>query len=81
MVNLAPKQEILQLIHKGKSLRLQVNNELSSGIHTNEAAMLGEILVQGFIPHGYKGMTRKIGTIGQKTAKDNIKKRWAICNG
>jgi len=73
---LTPKDEIASLIQQGKSLRAQANQALSTGIHTNGASIVGDVLVKTLVPHGYKRIARKIGKAGQKTAKENIKAQW-----
>ncbi len=73
---LTTKDEISYLINKGGTLHTQANQALATGVHSNEASIIGDILVKEFIPHGYKRIVRKVGTIGQKTARANIKTQW-----
>lgn len=72
-IELKPDEEIGILIHRVKTLKQQAYQEYSTGFHTKETNLIGDVLVSAFIPHGLKSIARKTGSIGQKNIKDNMK--------
>ena len=75
---MTPKDRISQLIQEAVQFRYQAEQALSIGIHTDQAPILGELLVQAFVPHGAKGLTRKIGRSIRKTSKCNVNSSWRL---
>ena len=75
---MTPKYTISQLIQEAVQYRYQAEQALSIGIHTDQAPILGELLVQAFVPHGAKGLTRKIGRSIRKTSKYNVNSYWRL---
>lgn len=75
-IELKPDGEIGILIHGVKTLKQQAYQKYSTGFHTKETDLIGEVLVSAFVPHGLKSIARKTGSIGQKNIKENIKTKW-----
>jgi len=75
---MTPKEMISQLIQEANQFRYQAEQALSIGIHTEQAPLLGELLVQAFVPHGAKGLTRKLGRSIRKTSKHKVNSSWRL---
>jgi len=72
---MTPKDMISQLIQETGQYRYQAEQALSIGIHAEQAPLLGELLIQ-VVPHGAKGLTRKIGRSIRKTSKQKVNTTW-----
>ncbi len=73
---MTPKDALSQLIHEASQLRNQAEQALSTGIHSEGAPIVGEWLAKAIIPHGLKGVARKLGRSGQKISQSNVKSHW-----
>jgi len=76
-----PKDEISYLIQRGKALRAQADQALSTGVHTDYASIVGNLSVKAAVPQGYKGIARKIEKTLQKSVGANIKVRLREAGG
>lgn len=73
---MTPNDMIFQLIQEAERYRSQARQALSIGIHTDQAPVFGELLVQTFVPHGAKGLVRKIGKSIRSSSKYQINSSW-----
>ena len=73
---MTPKDALSQLIYEASQLRNQAEQALSTGIHSDDAPIVGEWLVKAFVPHGLKGAARKLGNSGRKVSKSNVRSHW-----
>ena len=76
MVDLEPNKEIEILILRGKNIRQQTYQELSTGLHTKETGLFGSLLISELVPHGYKQIARNMSNIGQRNIKTEIGEKW-----
>lgn len=75
---MTPKEVISQLIQEAVQYKYQAENDLSIGIQADQAPILGELLVQAFVPYGAKGLTRNIGRSMRKTSKSKTNLKWRL---
>lgn len=73
---MTPKDALSQLIYEASQLRNQADQALSIGIHSDDAPIVGEFLVKALIPHGLRGVARKLGSSGRKVSKSNVRSQW-----
>jgi hypothetical protein len=73
---MTPNDMISNLIQEAERYRYQARQALSIGIHTDQAPIFGELLVQTFVPHGAKGLVRKIGKSIRNSSKYQVNSSW-----
>ena len=73
---LLPRDEILNLIYRGKNLQNQINQKISSEIHSSEIPIIGDFLIKEIVPHGYKKLARNTGKYLKNKAKQDTEKQY-----
>jgi len=73
---MTPKDTVSQLVHEATQLRNQAKQALLTGIHADEAPIVGDLLVKAFVPYGAKGLARGWGRTIRKSSKSNVSVQW-----
>lgn len=73
---MTPKDTVSQLVHEATQLRNQAKQALLTGIHADEAPIVGDLLVKAFVPYGTKGLARGVGRTIRKSSKSNVSVQW-----
>ena len=73
---MTPKDTVSQLVHEATQLRNQAKQALLTGIHADEAPIVGDWLVKAFVPYGAKGLARGVGRTIRKSSKSNVSVQW-----
>lgn len=73
---MTPKDDIRQLIQRGKQLREQAKKATRGGLHSKGAPIVGDVLISKYVPHGYKSTARKVVKHGHKSSRESAKDQW-----
>jgi NADH:ubiquinone oxidoreductase subunit E len=72
---LTPKNQIQAFVRQAKSLQSQAKGAISSS-NSPILPVVGEFALKEYVPYGYKGTARKVGTKIARGNKDAINRQW-----
>lgn len=73
---MTPKEEINSLISRGKTLQMQAQRVLLTGLSSPGASIIGELFVKEVIPFGYQQLSRDIGNSISRSSKKKAESLW-----